>query len=204
MGGCRADRYAIGNGGVVVMPSLREIMTADLVTVSPDLTLQEVAQVFAERRISGAPVVSGTDLVGVISTTDLMDFETSTPGAPRQRSEQIEWGEIERAPLLDGSDQDDPPLFFTEYWDDAGADVLERFESDSPEWNRMAEATVGSVMTTSVVSLAPDASVQEAARLMLATGVHRILVLDESGELLGLVSSSDVVRAVAERGLSAS
>lgn len=183
------------------MLSLREIMTTDLVTVSPNLSLQELAQLFAERRISGVPVVSGRELVGVISTTDLVDFESTTPGSPRQRPDRVDWGEIETAPALDGADGDDPPVYFTEYWEDAGADVLERFESDGPEWNRMAEATVESVMTTSVVSLPPDASVQEAARLMLAAGVHRILILDETGELLGLVSSSDVVRAVAEKGL---
>jgi CBS domain-containing protein len=34
-------------------------------------------------------------------------------------------------------------------------------------------------------------------------GVHRILVVDAAGELVGLVSSSDIVRAVAERGLGA-
>jgi len=87
-------------------------------------------------------------------------------------------------------------------WDDSGADVLERFRSDTPEWNRMAETTVGSAMTTSVVSLPPGAAVQEAARIMLAAGIHRILVVDEGGDLVGLVSASDIVRAVAERGLS--
>ncbi|MGB5525303.1 MAG: CBS domain-containing protein, partial [Gemmatimonadota bacterium] len=61
--------------------------------------------------------------------------------------------------------------------------------------------TVGSVMTAAVVSLPPEAPVQEAARIMVPAGVHRILVVDAAGELVGLVSSSDIVRAVAERGL---
>ena len=65
----------------------------------------------------------------------------------------------------------------------------------------MAETTVGSVMTNAVVSLPPGAAVQEAARIMVPAGVHRILVVDTGGELVGLVSSSDIVRAVAERGL---
>ena len=183
------------------MVPLSEIMTAELVTVSPDLTLQEVARVFAEAGISGAPVVSGRELVGVVSTTDLVEFETTNPGTPRQREERSEWGEIETRPLLDGSDDRGPGLYFTEMWDDSGADVLERFQSDSPEWNRMAETTVGSVMTNAVVSLLPEAAVQEAARIMVPAGVHRILVVDSGGELVGLVSSSDIVRAVAERGL---
>jgi CBS domain-containing protein len=183
------------------MVPLSEIMTTELVTVSPDLTLQEVARVFAAAGISGAPVVSGRELVGVVSTTDLVEFETTNPGTPRQRDERSEWGEIETQPLLDGSDEGEPGLYFTEMWDDSGADVLERFESDSPEWNRMAETTVGSIMTTAVVSLLPEAAVQEAARMMLPAGIHRILVVDAAGELVGLVSSSDIVRAVAERGL---
>jgi len=184
------------------MVPLGEIMTKELITVSPDLTLQDVARVFAEAGISGAPVVSGRELVGVISMTDLVEFETSNPGAPRQRDDGAEWGEIETVATLDGSEYGEPGLYFTEMWEDAGADVLERFQSDSPEWNRMAETTVGSAMTTSVVSLQPSAAVQDAARLMMLAGVHRVLVVDGGGELVGLVSSSDIVRAVAERGLA--
>jgi len=177
-------------------------MTAELVTVSPDLTLQEVARVFAASAITGAPVVSGRELVGVISTTDLVEFETTNPGSPRQRENQIDWGEIDTLPVLDGSEESEPGLYFTEMWDDSGADVLERFQSDSPEWNRMAETTVGTVMTASVVSLPPTSSVQEAAQIMVQARVHRILVVDDGGELVGLVSSSDIVQAVSERGLA--
>jgi CBS domain-containing protein len=184
------------------MAPLSEIMTTELVTVSPDLTLQEVARVFAASGITGAPVVSGRELVGVVSSTDIVEFETTNPGSPRQREERSEWGEIDTLPVLDGSEEAEPGLYFTEMWDDAGADVLARFESDSPEWNRLAEATVGSVMTTSVVSLLPGSAVQEAARIMALADVHRILVVDESGELVGLVSSTDIVKAVADRGLA--
>lgn len=183
------------------MVPLEQIMTTELVTVSPDLTLQEVARVFAESNISGAPVVSGRELVGVISTTDLVEFETTNPGAPRHHADRTEWGEIQTLAALD-EDEAEPSVYFTEMWEDAGADVLERFESDSPEWNRMAEVTVGTVMTTAVVSLPPGASVQEAAGIMLLAGVHRILVVTDDGDLIGLVSSSDIVRAVAERGLA--
>lgn len=184
------------------MVPIEQIMSTELVTVSPELTLQEVARVFAESGISGAPVVSGRELVGVISTTDLVEFETTNPGAPRHHENRAEWGEIQTLPGLGDSGDPEPNVYFTEMWEDAGADVLERFENDSPEWNRMAEATVGSVMTTTVVSLPPESSVQEAARIMLLAAVHRILVVDDEGDLVGLVSASDIVRAVSERGLA--
>lgn len=184
------------------MVPLSKIMTTELVTVSPDLTLQDVAQVLAGNGISGAPVVSGCELVGVISTTDVVEFDATAPSMEPVREDQVAWGEIRSVLPVDGSEVGQPGLYFTEMWDDSGADVLERFRSDTPEWNRMAEATVGSAMTTSVVSLPPGAAVQEAARIMLAAGIHRILVIDEGGDLVGLVSSSDIVQAVAERGLA--
>jgi len=184
------------------MVPLSEIMTTVLVTVSPDLTLQEVAEVLTGSGISGAPVVSGRELVGVISTTDVVEFDATTPSVEPAREDQVAWGEIRSVQTIDGSEESEPGLYFTEMWDDSGADVLERFRNDTPGWNRMAEATVGSAMTTSVVSLRPGAAVQEAARIMLAADIHRILVVDEGGDLVGLVSSSDIVRAVEERGLA--
>lgn len=41
---------------------------------------------------------------------------------------------------------------------------------------------------------------REAAKLMLKAGVHRILVL-EDGRLVGLASTTDVMKAVAQHGL---
>ena len=39
------------------MLTLHEIMATDLVTVSPDMNLHELAEIFAARGISGAPAV---------------------------------------------------------------------------------------------------------------------------------------------------
>jgi CBS domain-containing protein len=183
------------------MSALRDIMTTDLVTVSPDMSLQQVAEVFAAHHISGAPVVDGQQLVGVVTTTDLVVFETSNPGTPRQRSDQTEWGEW-GSPENWVSGDDSPAHYFTEYWEDAGADVLARIKkSEGPEWNRLEENTVGEAMTTAICSLAPDASIKDAAMLMLTAGVHRILVVGEDEVLVGLVSTTDIMRAVADRGL---
>jgi CBS domain-containing protein len=52
----------------------RDIMRENVVTVTPQMTLKEVAKLFSRRGISGAPVV-GTEgkLIGVISQTDLIE-----------------------------------------------------------------------------------------------------------------------------------
>jgi len=51
---------------------VREIMTAPVVTVSPDLSVKDLAALFRDRRIGGAPVVENGKLVGIVTEGDLM------------------------------------------------------------------------------------------------------------------------------------
>lgn len=51
----------------------KDIMQRYVLTVDPQMTVQEVMQLFLDRQITGAPVVNEDDrLVGVISQTDLL------------------------------------------------------------------------------------------------------------------------------------
>ena len=47
-------------------------MTADPMTIAPDATLVEAAKVLETYRISALPVVDGTELVGMLTVTDLL------------------------------------------------------------------------------------------------------------------------------------
>jgi len=58
----------------------------------------------------------------------------------------------------------------------------------------------GDLMTTNAVTIAPDASAREAARLMLYAEVHRLFVV-ENDKLVGVISTTDLVRAVATGGI---
>lgn len=55
------------------MRTVREVMTASVVSVGPDTPIKEVARLLAERRISGLPVV-GEDgaILGVVTEGDLL------------------------------------------------------------------------------------------------------------------------------------
>jgi CBS domain-containing protein len=55
--------------------------------------------------------------------------------------------------------------------------------------------TVAEVMTRSVVTITPEATVGEAARVMGRRSVKRLPVVDLEGDLVGIVSRSDVVGA---------
>ena len=50
------------------------------------------------------------------------------------------------------------------------------------------------VMTTSVVSIPEDATVADAAKKLLDSRIHRLLVVDKDGGPLGILSTTDIIR----------
>ncbi len=183
------------------MLTLREIMSDEVVTVGLETTLRDAIEILRAAEVSGLPVVSGDRVVGVLSVNDVLDFEVETPSVPTERPRQIEWGgvEDEDAGLESEAGEAPPAAFFIGMWADAGADVFERFDTvEGPEWDILEEHDVSEAMTTVVYALEPDTEVPDAAAYMLEKGIHRVLVMEDR-RLLGIVSSMDVVRAVAER-----
>ena len=60
---------------------VKDIMTKDVITVPPDYTVEETAQVLEKNRISGVPVVDADgQLVGTITQTDLFRVLISLTG----------------------------------------------------------------------------------------------------------------------------
>jgi CBS-domain-containing membrane protein len=53
--------------------------------------------------------------------------------------------------------------------------------------------TAGDLMTTTVVAVRPEDTVEHAAKLMYDRGVKRLPVTDESGHLVGIISRADVL-----------
>jgi CBS domain-containing protein len=59
-----------------------DIMQADWPTLAPDQTVEDTIKLFAESGISGAPVVEGDRLVGIVTEGDLIfrDADIKAPG----------------------------------------------------------------------------------------------------------------------------
>ncbi|MBE7445307.1 MAG: CBS domain-containing protein [Planctomycetia bacterium] len=52
-----------------------EVMTKDVVTVAPDATIEEAAQVMIDKKVGALPVVRDKDvLVGLITETDVLQY----------------------------------------------------------------------------------------------------------------------------------
>jgi len=61
------------------------IMSRELVTIPPEFTLEEFAEVLLEHKISGCPVVDpGGQLVGIITRQDLLRAIVSVSGLPNR------------------------------------------------------------------------------------------------------------------------
>jgi CBS domain-containing protein len=181
------------------MLRLRDIMSTDLAAVSPTTTLREAAELLSARHIGGVPVLDGGAVVGVVSASDILTFVTSMPGWPREgtASESVE----DRKETAAWDAGDDPAArYFTERWDDSAADVVEQFADEGEgthEWDALDEHTVGEVMTRDVIALPPTTAVTMAAERMRAADVHRVFVM-ERGFLRGVVTTTDIARAVAD------
>ena len=53
---------------------------------------------------------------------------------------------------------------------------------------------VSDVMTRNVISVTPESTVEQAAKLMLARGISGLFVVDDKGDLAGVVTEGDLLR----------
>ncbi len=51
----------------------KDIMTQEIVSVPSDLSVEKLAALFLDKKISGAPVVDDGHLIGVVTESDLID-----------------------------------------------------------------------------------------------------------------------------------
>jgi CBS domain-containing membrane protein len=56
------------------MFTVEQVMAKKLITVSPDTTIKEVAEILASKEFHALPVVEGNLLVGIVTTTDLIKY----------------------------------------------------------------------------------------------------------------------------------
>lgn len=153
----------------------RDIMSKRVHSVSPELSLLDLERDLTAQRISGAPVVERGNVVGIVSRSDIdrhLSREESRIAAAAT------W--FYRA----GSEEEDE----------------QEAQADPPTaaLESMRKTLVREVMTPEVISVAGEDSLGAVAELMRARRIHRVLVI-ENGDLLGLVSSLDIVGVVADR-----
>jgi IMP dehydrogenase len=61
------------------------------------------------------------------------------------------------------------------------------------------EALIFTVMTDDLIVAHPEMKVTDAARVILRSGIQKLPVVDDAGNLVGIISNTDVVRSQIER-----
>ena len=180
------------------MLRLRDIMTTDLVALSPTTTLRDAADVLASHHIGGAPVLDNGMVVGIVSATDILTFAASPPARIETEPEGDDDWDVAADRARWEEEEDPPACWFTDRWSEAEDDVADRFAaSDADAGDTLDTHRVEEVMTRDVVALPAMTEVSAAAARMRTADVHRLLVT-ERGRLVGIVTTTDVARAVAD------
>lgn len=183
---------------LVEQMTVRDIMQTQVTTVSPGTTVRELTRLLADNGISGVPVVTASGaVVGVVSSTDIVrlaadesELRISSARWTPLRAEDP-WEETD-----DGGEEEGDDLLSSYFLPEGTASL-------GPDWpeemgdGTFDEFTVADIMTPVSFTMPPTASVKDLARFLLRGRIHRAVVTEDD-HLVGIVTTMDVLRAVAE------
>jgi CBS domain-containing protein len=144
-------------------------MTTNVVTFSPETTVESAAGVLSERRYGGAPVVdSDGRVLGLLEDDDLIvqDIKLHLPTVITVLGAYIELPSSQR-----------------------------HFEEDL---RKAVGATVADVMDANAPVCSEDDTLEDVATVMHDRSLSRLPVVRE-GKLVGIISRGDIVRALVQR-----
>ena len=148
-------------------PRVEDLMVRDVTVIHSDRDVHELEKMLLREKIHGVPVVDDAGrLVGVASQTDLLTWHYSTG--------------------VDGASYYEAQTLQFRPEDPSGKLRLSDIQS----------ATVAEVMSPVVHCICPDQSIALAAARMITRQVHRLVVVDEEGRVLGTISPMDLLCAM--------
>ena len=131
------------------MLKVKDIMTRELITVSPGTEIVHATKLLLENRINGVPVTDEKGkLVGILCQSDLIAQQKKLP----------------------------IPSFFTFL---NGLIPLTSMKQIEKQVQKITAATVAQAMTKNPVTVQPDTGIEEVAALMVDKNFHTIPVVDE-------------------------
>ncbi len=154
----------------------RDIMTRDVETVSPDDDVSHVLTRLARADFEGFPVTEDGLLVGIVTQSDLVDLF--------QPSDRTLWIPVGFPPFLESL-----TYAIDLSWDelDIGIDLV-----------RNAGRPIREIMVEDVVSVGPDATIDELLAILAddERDINRVPVVDGAGVVLGIVARQDLLQAL--------
>ena len=127
-----------------------QYMTRSVTTVTRQITMSELEQLFEKHDFNSFPVVEDGNMVGIVTKFDFLRTFAFTTGQ-----------------ML-------------------------------PRYDELMRRPVAEIMTEAVVHVEPAAPLTRVLQLMVSLKARSFPVVDAQGELLGIISREDVMRALKE------
>ncbi len=116
-----------------------EVASRDLITLGPDLSIKEAAQILTRGGIEGAPVLDGEEVVGILTLSDITK-------AIAQNKEHLK---------------------------------------------------VKNIMSNEIITVESDMMIADAVEVMNQNNIGRLIVLDEKGRPIGIITRTDLLNKIA-------
>ena len=137
---------------------VREYMTPNPMSVSEDQSILETAELMKKHKVRRFPVLSGNQLIGIVTDRDLRS------AAP---SQVVSFDTQERELM--------------------------------PELHSLLSGiTIKEVMSREVITIHPEQTIVAAAQLMLKHRMSGIPVTDAAGQLLGILTETDIFKVLVD------
>ena len=146
---------------------VRDIMTTEVIAVHSNASVNDIAKLMDERGITGIPVVDEANhVIGIVTELDMIVRNTRL-----EMPAFIQILDLARIPL-------------------------ERPGHYRDRLRHMLGTQAADIMTEQVITIGPDAEVQDLAELMVKQRFNPVPVV-ENGVLVGIVSRADLIRMMA-------
>ena len=147
------------------MLKVKNIMTKELITVSADSTITDATKLLLEHNINGVPVLD--------SRGKLVGILCQSDLIVQQKKFPV-------------------PSLYTLLDSFIPLKTLKHLEEDI---KKMAAAIVADAMTTDPVTINSEASIEEAATIMVEKNFHTLPVMDDE-KLVGIVGKVDILKTL--------
>ena len=142
----------------------KEIMKSEVITLSPETTITEIARIMVKNDISGLPVVDGEKrLLGVVSEMDLMYKDVKL---------------------------DEPSVWELCLWSAFGSQEIYEYKDS---FRKYRAKTAAEIMTSPAVAVDENEDLSKVGNLMFSRHIKRVFIT-RNEKLVGVISRSAFVK----------
>ncbi|MGL4669286.1 MAG: CBS domain-containing protein [Methanobacteriaceae archaeon] len=194
---------------------LSTVMTKEVLTIEEEMSLTDTANLILENNISGMPVMSGLEIVGMLTKTDFIET------CKGKAYERITAEEVMSSDIIAVSSQDRliharrtiidssvGRLLVTENDELAGiitskdiGRAMISFRKHVPDNHKQAQLKnilVEEVMSKIVKSVSYNDTIAEVAGAMIEEGVNGFPVVNAEDQVIGIITKTDLIGLIVE------